>query len=207
MHAQARGRADRVGPRLAQHWWAWRALIGPLSTRYRVICPDIRGLGWSEGPARGYGLHRLAEDLIGLLDALGIERAQLLGHDWGTAVGYQAGLNRPERFSRFLALGGLTLWSSAGAPPRLFLRQWHIPALGLLGHYATTRLGISETRYGAGAMPGGSRARRSRPTRSPCVERCPRTPLSSTTAPRLRTLLAEERPEVVLERMTAFFGE
>ena len=157
MHAQARGRADRVGPRLAQHWWAWRALIGPLSTRYRVICPDIRGLGWSEGPARGYGLHRLAEDLIGLLDALGIERAQLVGHDWGTAVGYQAGLNRPERFSRFLALGGLTLWSSAGAPPRLFLRQWHIPALGLLGHYATTRLGISETRYGAGAMPGGSR--------------------------------------------------
>jgi hypothetical protein len=133
--------------------------------------------------------------------------SRLAGHDWGTAVGYQAGLNRPERFSRFLALGGLTLWSSAGAPPRLFLRQWHIPALGLLGHYATTRLGISETRYGAGAMPGGSRARRSRPTRSPCVERCPRTPLSSTTAPRLRTLLAEERPEVVLERMTAFFGE
>src|SRR3954462_2715481 len=70
-----------------QHWWEWRHVIAPLAERYRVICPDIRGLGWSEGRGIGarmddYSLRALTADLVGLLDALGLDRVRLVGHDW-----------------------------------------------------------------------------------------------------------------------------
>ena len=118
-----------------QHWWSWRAVIGPLSTRYRVICPDVRGLGWSEGDSSDYGLRRLAADLIGVLDGLKIERALLAGHDWGAAIGYEACLGWPRRFDAFIPIGGLTPWSSEGAPLRLWMRPWHIPVLAGLGRW------------------------------------------------------------------------
>jgi pimeloyl-ACP methyl ester carboxylesterase len=126
-----------------QHWWSWRALIAPLAERHRVICPDIRGLGWSEGSTRGYQLRRLAADLIGILDALEIDRTALVGHDWGAAIGYQACLEQPQRFTRFVVLAAVTPWSSDGAPLRLWLRPWHIPALGLAGSRATVTCTIA----------------------------------------------------------------
>ncbi|WP_433732646.1 alpha/beta fold hydrolase [Nocardia sp. CA-129566] len=58
-----------------QHWWEWRQVIAPLARRYRVICPDIRGLGWSEGSGGGYTFERLARDLVELMDQLGVRRA------------------------------------------------------------------------------------------------------------------------------------
>ena len=54
-----------------QHWWMWRDLIGPLSDRYRVIAPDLRGHGWSEKPAGDYRKDALMRDIIGLLDSSG----------------------------------------------------------------------------------------------------------------------------------------
>src|SRR5437899_7287641 len=71
-----------------QHWWSWHHIVGPLSESYRVICPDIRGLGWSEGSPGRYRVDDLADDLLGLLDVLDIERAALVGHDWGSFIGY-----------------------------------------------------------------------------------------------------------------------
>jgi pimeloyl-ACP methyl ester carboxylesterase len=127
-----------------QHWWSWREVIGPLSVRYRVICPDIRGLGWSEGSSAGYRFHDLAADLIGLLDALAIERARLVGTDWGAAAGYSACLRRPDRIAQYVATAGVTLWSADGAPPALWARAWHIYVLALIGDLATTKLGIPE---------------------------------------------------------------
>ena len=87
-----------------QHWYEWRRLIGPLSETRRVICPDLRGLGWTDAPPRGYEKEALTDDLFALLDELGVERASLVGHDWGGWVAFLACLREPERFERFLAL-------------------------------------------------------------------------------------------------------
>lgn len=126
-----------------QHWWSWRDLIGPLSQRYRVICPDIRGMGWSDVPREGYGVRRLATDLFRLLDVLGHERVRLVGHDWGLLIGYAAAFARPDRIERFVPLGGVTPWSAIGAPPRLYVRPWHVYLLatpaGPSLAYATAR--------------------------------------------------------------------
>ena len=81
-----------------QHWWMWRELIGPLSATHRVICPDLRGFGWSAAPAGGYDPEVFARDVIGLLDALEIdEPIDLVGHDWGGWTGHILCLRRPER--------------------------------------------------------------------------------------------------------------
>ena len=54
-----------------QHWWCWHKVIPELAERYRVICPDLRGFGWSDAPPRGYDKPQFAADLVALLDALG----------------------------------------------------------------------------------------------------------------------------------------
>jgi pimeloyl-ACP methyl ester carboxylesterase len=87
-----------------QHWYAWRHLIPTLAQRYRVICPDLRGSGWSDAPARGYEKETMMHDIIALLDELGLERVRLVGHDWGGWIGFLLCLLAPERVERFLAL-------------------------------------------------------------------------------------------------------
>lgn len=83
------------GPALVLlHGWPqssheWRHLIPTLATRFRVIAPDLRGLGDSGRPAGGYDKMTVAADIRELLmDTLGIERAVVVGHDWGAAVAY-----------------------------------------------------------------------------------------------------------------------
>ena len=100
-----------------QHWWSWRCVIGPLAERFRVICPDIRGMGWTDAPRGGYHLRTLTRDLLRLLDVLGLARVRLAGHDWGFLIGYSACFTEPQRFERFVPMGGVTPWSAIGAPP------------------------------------------------------------------------------------------
>ena len=105
-----------------QHWWAWRRILPALAAEHRVICPDLRGLGWSEGSPGGYEKEALAGDLLGVLDALELERVLLVGHDWGGFVGFLACLRRPERFSGLLALAISHPWpASQGVPNPLAL--------------------------------------------------------------------------------------
>jgi pimeloyl-ACP methyl ester carboxylesterase len=93
-----------------QNWWDWRFVIGPLAERFRVIAPDLRGHGWSAALASGYDKEQLASDLLGLLDALEIERVTWIGHDWGGWTGFLAALRAPERFERMLAVCIPHLW-------------------------------------------------------------------------------------------------
>lgn len=94
-----------------QHWYTWRHQIGPLAADYRVICPDLRGFGWTEAPVGSYLKAELADDVIALLDAMGLERVRLAGHDWGGFVGFLLCLDHPERVSHLLAAGIIHPWA------------------------------------------------------------------------------------------------
>jgi pimeloyl-ACP methyl ester carboxylesterase len=87
-----------------QNWWTWRHVIPFLAQRFRVIAPDLRGHGWTEATTTGYDKEQLASDLLAVLDALGIERATWVGHDWGGWTGFLAALRAPERLDRLLTL-------------------------------------------------------------------------------------------------------
>jgi pimeloyl-ACP methyl ester carboxylesterase len=95
-----------------QNWWSWRRVIPELSERFRVIAPDLRGHGWTDAPARGYDKEQLASDVLALLDAMGIERATWVGHDWGGWLGFLAALRAPERLEGLLALSIPHPWVS-----------------------------------------------------------------------------------------------
>jgi len=128
-----------------QHWYSWRELIGPLE-RYRVICPDLRGFGWSDAPAAGYEKAQLAQDLIGLLDVLELDRVRLIGHDWGAFVGFLTCLGHPERISQFMPLSIPHLWPSDGPlDPRRLASAWYQLVLASpgLGGLAVGRLGFA----------------------------------------------------------------
>lgn len=93
-----------------QHWYAWRRLIPLLSDRYRLLCVDQRGFGWSDAPRGGYDTGTRVDDVLGLLDELGLDRVRLIGHDWGAWTGFHLCLRAPERVSHYLALNMMHPW-------------------------------------------------------------------------------------------------
>jgi pimeloyl-ACP methyl ester carboxylesterase len=98
-----------------QHWLIWRHVIGALGGECRLLCPDLRGFGWSGWPADGdFRKERLAEDAVALLDRLGIERAHVIGHDWGAFTGFLLAVRAPERMRSLLALGMVHPWQPRG---------------------------------------------------------------------------------------------
>jgi pimeloyl-ACP methyl ester carboxylesterase len=104
-------------------WYSWRHQIGPLAAAgYRVLVPDQRGYNLSGKPRRvsSYNLDRLARDVVALIDRAGVERARVVGHDWGGAVAWWLGIKHSHRLER-LALLNIphplvmehTLWRSS----------------------------------------------------------------------------------------------
>jgi pimeloyl-ACP methyl ester carboxylesterase len=86
-------------------WYDWRHQIPALAAAgFRVWAPDQRGYNSSDKPAgvRSYNLNTLADDVAGLIDAAGVERAFVVGHDWGAAVAWwvaQRHVNRVRRLT------------------------------------------------------------------------------------------------------------
>lgn len=109
-----------------QHWYEFRHLIPALSTRYRVICPDLRGFGHSEAPPSGYEKSQLVRDVLGLLDALEVGRFRLIGHDWGSILGFMLCLEAPDRVRAYMTLGGAHLWPTVDLRAAwAFRRLWY----------------------------------------------------------------------------------
>ncbi|MEV6834549.1 alpha/beta hydrolase [Streptomyces sp. NPDC051133] len=108
-----------------QHWYAWHKVAALLPQGYRLLCPDLRGFGWSGITARGHDMDGLAEDMLALLDALGRERVGLVGHDWGAHLGFRLCLRAPERFSAYLALNMSHPWPRHGAVLPNLWRLWY----------------------------------------------------------------------------------
>jgi pimeloyl-ACP methyl ester carboxylesterase len=88
-----------------QHWWMWRHVVALLAPHARLAMIDLRGFGWSDAPSGGYDKQTLADDVLVVLDALGLDRVCLMAHDWGAWSGFLACLAEPKRFAAFLALG------------------------------------------------------------------------------------------------------
>jgi pimeloyl-ACP methyl ester carboxylesterase len=76
---------------------AWAFQVGAFSERYRVISFDNRGAGQSAVPDVPYSTRMMADDAVGLLDALGIERAHVLGVSMGGMIAQEVALNHPRR--------------------------------------------------------------------------------------------------------------
>jgi pimeloyl-ACP methyl ester carboxylesterase len=109
MHIAEQGRGPTV---LLCHgfpecWYSWRHQLAALAAAgFHAVAPDQRGYGQTDAPAEieRYTLLHLVGDIVGLLDALGVERAVIAGHDWGAVVVWLAARLRPDRFRAVIAL-------------------------------------------------------------------------------------------------------
>jgi pimeloyl-ACP methyl ester carboxylesterase len=79
----------------------WAGLARRLGGAYQVYAPDLRGNGDSDRPGE-YSFELMRDDVLGLLDALGLERVTLVGHSMGAAVAYLVASERPERIERLV---------------------------------------------------------------------------------------------------------
>jgi len=121
-------------PVVLLHGWpedhrAWTDVYPLLAPHYRVIMPDLRGLGWTEA-REPYDKIRLARDLLALMDAMELPRVALVGHDWGGYAGFLACLEAPERFSAFVACSIVGPWPAKSLEALLALRNfWYQPVI------------------------------------------------------------------------------
>lgn len=88
-------------------WHLWRHQIEALAAAgFRVIAPDLRGFGQSDKPTEvhEYGMIHLVGDVTGIMDALDVETAVLVGHDWGSALAWMVATFAPARVERLVAV-------------------------------------------------------------------------------------------------------
>jgi len=87
--------------------YSWRKQIGSLTEAgFRVWAPDQRGYNTSDKPdgLDAYSLDELAADVIGLIDAAGVEKALIVGHDWGASVAWWTAGKYPERIHKMVVM-------------------------------------------------------------------------------------------------------
>ncbi|GLW08952.1 hydrolase [Microtetraspora sp. NBRC 13810] len=86
-----------------QFWWTWRhQLVSLPAAGYRAVAVDLRGYGASDKPPRGYDLPTLAQDVAGLIRALGETGAIVVGHDWGGLLGWTMAALSPKTVHRLV---------------------------------------------------------------------------------------------------------
>ncbi|WP_301177940.1 alpha/beta fold hydrolase [Actinomadura geliboluensis] len=81
-------------------WYSWRHQLTALAEAgFHAVAPDQRGYARTGGPAEAdqYTILHLAGDAVGLIDALGADRAVVAGHDWGAPVAWAVAQMRPDK--------------------------------------------------------------------------------------------------------------
>src|ERR1700726_1904042 len=103
----------------------WEPLAAELVRDHTVVVPDLRGMGLSSRPAGGYDKKTQGEDIAGVLDALKIDKVELVTHDIGNMVGYAFAAEHPDRVTKFALLDaplpGVGPWDEILKSPLL----WH----------------------------------------------------------------------------------
>jgi pimeloyl-ACP methyl ester carboxylesterase len=116
-----------------EFWYGWRKQIEPLAEAgYRVIVPDQRGYNLSDKPKgiKSYSLDKLADDILGLMDALGYKKVNLIGHDWGAVVAWALAIWHPERLHKLGILNvphpAVMLNFLRRGDPEQLRRSWYV---------------------------------------------------------------------------------
>jgi pimeloyl-ACP methyl ester carboxylesterase len=103
----------------------WAPLAVDLAHDHTVIVPDLRGLGLSSKPAGGFDKKTQAEDVAAVLDAVGVQQADVVAHDIGNMVAFQFAARHPERVRRLVMIDapvpGVGPWEEILKNPLL----WH----------------------------------------------------------------------------------
>jgi haloacetate dehalogenase len=113
-----------------QTMYMWRDIAPRLAAEFTVVCADLRGYGESSCPPSTrdhapYSKRAMAQDMVSVMDRLGLEHFAIAGHDRGARVAYRAALDHPERIDKLAVLDAVPIdaaWNRAD--DRLALAFW-----------------------------------------------------------------------------------
>lgn len=114
---------------LPESWYSWHHQLEDLAADYRVIAIDLKGFGQSDKSDGNYHPARVAEEVLALMDAIGLQRFNLVTHDWGSIVADHLTGRHPERVLRYVRA---ELWLDKFDP-------WRSPQLLFFGHPGLVR--------------------------------------------------------------------
>ena len=141
-------------------WANWRLTIPYLAERFRVVAPDMVGFGYTERSVSTYDLATWTRHAVGVLDALEIDRAHVVGNSFGGSLALSLAIHHPDRVRR------LGLMGAVGVPfditPGLDAVWGYQPSVKamaqLLRLFTATPIddvvGLAEVRYRASIQPG-----------------------------------------------------
>ncbi len=115
-----------------EFWYGWRKQIPVLAQHYRVLAPDMRGYNLSDKPphVNDYRMELLASDIAEFIKAMGVEKAIVVGHDWGAAVAWATAALFPEAVSKLAILNvphpAEMKRAFLGFNLKQWLRSWYI---------------------------------------------------------------------------------
>tara|TARA_Y100001949_G_scaffold176050_1_gene187669 strand:- start:534 stop:1391 length:858 start_codon:yes stop_codon:yes gene_type:complete len=142
-------------------WANWRLVIPVLARERRVIAPDMLGFGYTERPSdNAYSLDRWVDHLVGLLDTLGIEQADIVGNSYGGALALAMACRHPQRLRRIVLMGAVGvsfpitngLEKAWGYEPSLAAMKELLDVFAYDRNLVTDEL--AELRYKASIRPG-----------------------------------------------------
>ena len=116
-----------------QSWYCWRQVITELQKEYRIVAPDLRGLGDTTRPASGDDKRTVAADVYELLsEHLGLTQYAVAGHDWGGAVAFALAADHPDAVTH-LAVVDVAIPGDGQPNIGQAGRRWHHTFLQTLG--------------------------------------------------------------------------
>jgi 2-hydroxymuconate-semialdehyde hydrolase len=142
-------------------WANWRLTIPVLARQCRVIAPDMAGFGFSErAPGARYHLDAWVAQAVGLLDALGLSRVDVVGNSFGGALALALAIRHPQRVRRLVLMGSAGV--SFPITPGLDAVWGYEPSIGNMRklldifayHRGLVNDELAELRYKASIQPG-----------------------------------------------------
>ncbi len=115
-----------------EQWYSWRHQLAAFAPAFRVIAPDQRG--YNETEAQGpYDTETLQQDVLALIELLGVEKVHLVAHDWGAAIAWLIAINHPEVLRSLVIMNvpHPKVFEKGLRQPRQLLRSWYVFAFQL----------------------------------------------------------------------------
>ncbi|MBM4446753.1 MAG: alpha/beta fold hydrolase [Chloroflexi bacterium] len=122
---------------LPESWFSWHYQIETVSKKYRVIAVDLKGYGQSDKSDGDYTAQGVANELIALFDAIGLDRFSLVTHDWGTLIGDCIASTIPDRIVKYIRMEAPVLKIDPTKHPQFELFKNQDVATGMMSQART----------------------------------------------------------------------
>jgi epoxide hydrolase 4 len=105
---------------LPESWYSWAKVLPLLDPAFHYIVPDMKGYGRSTSDDIDYNWHHVGDQTIALLDALGVQKAYVVGHDWGSLISSVMVVDHPERFLGYVRMEADLAYTPGQSLERLY---------------------------------------------------------------------------------------